>query len=45
MWEEECDGVLEGGVGFVRVGVGAVVLDGQDLGEGDDGYEIMRGGE
>ena len=24
MWEEECNGVLEGGVGFVRVGVGAI---------------------
>ena len=45
MWEEVCNGVLEGGVGFVRVGVRALVLDRQDLGEGDDGYEIARGGE
>ena len=44
VWEE-CDGVLEGRVGFVRVGVRAIVLDGQDLGEGDDGYESARGRE
>ena len=42
MREEESNGVLAGGVGFVSVGVHAVALDGQDLGEG---YESARGGE
>ena len=42
LWMEEYHGVLAGGVAFVSVGMLAVIVEGFDLGERDDGYGGAR---
>ena len=42
LWMEERHSVLAGGVGIVSVGMLAVIVEGFDLGERDDGYGGAR---